>query len=323
MKKESTYRIINVLCATDNNYAPYCGVMLTSFLENHKAFHTEVYIVVKNRLKAEKKLKRLENLYDVNVNIIEFPYKDIVSSYPINHNLSLETYYRLFATELLPSDVDRVLYLDCDIVVDGNVSDMYFSDLDGISALVCPDFLMYVKHKGLATRLGYEEEKGYFNAGVMFINLDYWREHNIQESCLEYLKIHHDILFFYDQDVLNYVLRDTKKFVNLEYNFLSNLISKGVYNSLDTATKNEIISCHPRVIHFISPKPWSIFSYKYTYVSIWDKYCKMSQWRKPLFQKLPKEKPFNYFIKRYLLWPLGIKMHNLEPTEEWKESSHG
>ncbi len=259
MKKESTYRIINVLCATDNNYAPYCGVMLTSFLENHKAFHTEVYIVVKNRLKAEKKLKRLENLYDVNVNIIEFPYKDIVSSYPINHNLSLETYYRLFATELLPSDVDRVLYLDCDIVVDGNVSDMYFSDLDGISALVCPDFLMYVKHKGLATRLGYEEEKGYFNAGVMFINLDYWREHNILESCLEYLKIHHDILVLYDQDILNYVLRDTKKFVNLEYNFLSNLISKGFYNSFDTATKNEIISCHPRVIHFINPKPWSIF----------------------------------------------------------------
>ena len=237
MKKESTYRIINVLCATDNNYAPYCGVMLTSFLENHKTFHTEVYIVVKKRLKAEKKLKRLENLYDVNVNIIEFPYNDIVSSYPINHNLSLETYYRLFATELLPSDVDRVLYLDCDIVVDGNVSDMYFSDLDGISALVCPDFLMYVKHKGLATRLGYEEEKGYFNAGVMFINLDYWREHNILESCLEYLKIHHDILVLYDQDVLNYVLRDTKKFINLEYNFLSNLISKGFYNSFDTATR--------------------------------------------------------------------------------------
>ena len=73
MKKESTYRIINVLCATDKNYAPYCGVMLTSFLENHKTFHTEVYIVVKKRLKAEKKLKRLENLYDVNVNITLIP----------------------------------------------------------------------------------------------------------------------------------------------------------------------------------------------------------------------------------------------------------
>ena len=57
-------KTINILCATDDKYAPFCGVMLTSFLENHKAFHTEVYIVVKNRLKEEKRLKRLEQRYD-------------------------------------------------------------------------------------------------------------------------------------------------------------------------------------------------------------------------------------------------------------------
>ena len=50
---------INILCATDEKYAPYCGVMLTSFLENHKAFHTEVFIIVKSRMKAGKKLPRV------------------------------------------------------------------------------------------------------------------------------------------------------------------------------------------------------------------------------------------------------------------------
>ena len=72
-------KTMNILCATDDNYAPYCGVMLTSFLENHKAFHTEVYIVVKKRLKEEKRLKRLEERYDVKVNIVEFPFSDITS----------------------------------------------------------------------------------------------------------------------------------------------------------------------------------------------------------------------------------------------------
>ena len=62
-------KTMNILCATDDNYAPYCGVMLTSFLENHNGFHTEVYIIVKNRLKEENRLKRLENLYNVNVNM--------------------------------------------------------------------------------------------------------------------------------------------------------------------------------------------------------------------------------------------------------------
>lgn len=71
---------MNILCATDEKYAPHCGVMLTSFLENHKRFHTEVYIIVKSRLKAEKKLKNLEKLYDVKENIIDFPYYDVVSS---------------------------------------------------------------------------------------------------------------------------------------------------------------------------------------------------------------------------------------------------
>ena len=113
---------MNILCATDDNYAPYCGVMLTSFLENHKAFHTEVYIVVKKRLKEEKRLKRLEERYDVKVNIVEFPFSDITSYFPIgNQHWTIEMYYRLFAPELLPKDIDRVLYLDCDIIVDGDV----------------------------------------------------------------------------------------------------------------------------------------------------------------------------------------------------------
>ena len=130
-------KTMNILCATDDNYAPYCGVMLTSFLENHKAFHTEVYIVVKKRLKEEKRLKRLEERYDVKVNIVKFPFSEITSSFPIgNRHWTIEMYYRLFAPELLPKDIDRVLYLDCDIIVDGDVSKMYFSEIKDISAIV-------------------------------------------------------------------------------------------------------------------------------------------------------------------------------------------
>ena len=78
-------KTMNILCATDDNYAPYCGVMLTSFLENHKAFHTEVYIIVKNSLKEEKRLRRLEERYDVKVNIVEFPFSDITLSFLIGN----------------------------------------------------------------------------------------------------------------------------------------------------------------------------------------------------------------------------------------------
>ena len=187
MKKESTYRIINVLCATDNNYAPYCGVMLTSFLENHKAFHTEVYIIVKNNMKEEKRLKRLEERYDVKLNMVEFSFNDVTSSFPIgNGGWTIEMYYRLFAPVLLPKDIDRVLYLDCDIIVDGDVSKMYFSEIKDISAIVTTDFMSI--QAGNPKRLGYDERHGYFNSGMMLINIPYWREHDILRRSIKFIK---------------------------------------------------------------------------------------------------------------------------------------
>lgn len=307
---------INILCATDEKYAPYCGVMLTSFLENHKAFHTEVFIIVKSRMKAGKKLHRLEERYDVNVNIIEFPFKDVVSNFPLNVTyLSLETYYRLFAAELLPKELDRILYLDCDIIVDGDVSEIYFSDMVSISAFVVEDIPenILISHP---ERLGYPKEKGYFNAGVMMINLSYWREHNILKRSIVYIKNHHDILIYNDQDVLNVILQDSKKNVSLIYNFQHLAVLKKNYDKYDNKTKTVINTQNPKIIHYVSGlKPWTIYSYKFPFTAIWDKYCSMSLWRLPLFKQLPKEKPFNYFIKRYFLWPFGIMMSGREVAD--------
>ena len=302
---------MNILCATDGNYASYCGVMLTSFLENHKTFHTEVYIVVKKRLKEEKRLKRLEERYDVNVNMIEFPFNDVISTFPIScSNWTIETYYRLFVAELLPADLDRVLYLDCDIIVDGDVSEMYFSDMKGVSALVCTDIMSV--QSGSPKRLGYDENFGYFNAGVILINMTYWREYDILKRCIEFIKKHYDILLYNDQDVLNYVLHDSKKIIGIEYNFLTLYIIKGDYKNLNFETQQEVLTCCPKIIHYTQMKPWTIFSYKFPLTRVWEKYCKVSLWSSPFFKELPKDKPFNYFIKRYFLWPFGIKFHIYE-----------
>ena len=299
-------KTMNILCATDDKYAPYCGVMLTSFLENHKDFHTEVYIIVKNSLKEEKRLRRLEERYDVKVNIMEFPFNEIASSFPINNGLfSVETYYRLFAADILPEDMERILYLDCDIIVDGDVSDIYFSDLDGISAFVAYDIpeRMTQSH---CVRLGYPKEYGYFNAGMMMINLNFWREHDIKKRCVNYITEHHDILTLYDQDVLNYVLQDSKKYVSVLYNFQENTLQKYNYDMYSPAMKKEVDTCRPKIIHFTTPaKPWVIFSYPRPFYKLWHRYKNISMWRH-VSDKLPEEKPFNYFIKRYFLWPLGI-----------------
>ena len=309
---------MNILCATDDKYAPYCGVMLTSFLENHKAFHTEVYIIVKNNLKEEKRLKRLEERYDVKLNMVEFSFNDVTSSFPIgNGGWTIEMYYRLFASELLPKDIDRVLYLDCDIIVDGDVSNMYFSDLDGFSALVCTDIMSV--QSGSPKRLGYDERHGHFNSGMMLINIPYWREHDILRRSIKFIKENSERLIYYDQDVLNYVLHDSKKFIGIEYNFVSPYIMKSVFNDLDQEIHQKVLTCSPKIIHYTHMKPWTIFAYKFPLTRVWEKYCKVSLWSLPLFKELPKDKPFNYFIKRYFLWPFGIKYQDFEAIDEWKK----
>ena len=297
---------MNILCATDEKYAPYCGVMLTSFLENHKSFHTEVHIIVKSRLKAEKKLKRLEKRYDVEVNIIEFPFIDVVSTIDICHEyLTVETLYRLFVTDILPKELDRVLYLDCDIIVDSDVSELFSMDLDGISALVAVDTPWHtmVSHP---KRLGYPEEKGYFNAGVMMINLEYWREHNISSQCYAFLKKNFRNLSLFDQDVLNVILLYSKKYVSLTYNFQHTAVLKEYYDLYDEETKAVVSSQKPKIIHYTTRmKPWLLYSYGGPFCAVWRRYKRRSMWWH-LMDILPKEKPFNYFIKRYFLWPFGF-----------------
>lgn len=311
-------KTMNILCATDDKYAPYCGVMLTSFLENHKGFHTEVYIIVKNNLKEEKRLKRLEERYDVKLNMVEFSFNDVTSSFPIGiGGWTIEMYYRLFASELLPKDIDRVLYLDCDIIVDGDVSNMYFSDLDGFSALVCTDIMSV--QSGSPKRLGYDERHGYFNSGMMLINIPYWREHDILRRSIKFIKENSERLIYYDQDVLNYVLHDSKKFIGIEYNFVSPYIMKSVFNDLDQEIHQKVPTCSSKIIHYTHMKPWTIFAYKFPLTRVWEKYCKVSLWSLPLFKELPKDKPFNYFIKRYFLWPFGIKYQDFEAIDEWKK----
>ena len=172
---------------------------------------------------------------------------------------------------------------------------------------------------GNPKRLGYDESFGYFNAGMMLINISYWREHDILQRSINYIKENSEILFLYDQDVLNYVLHDSKKFIGIEYNFFSLYITKMTFDSIDENTKKAVINCKPRIIHFIKPKPWTIFSYKFPLTRVWEKYCKVSLWSSPFFKELPKDKPFNYFIKRYLLWPFGIKLHIIEAIDEWKK----
>ena len=114
----------NILCATDDNYVPYCGIMLTSLFENNKGLNFCIYILVEHLSnKSKSEFATLAKKYSQNIEIITVDGEKLKEC-PIRtgDHVSIVTYYRLLAPILLPSDVDKILYLDCDMIINGNIT---------------------------------------------------------------------------------------------------------------------------------------------------------------------------------------------------------
>ena len=147
-------------------------------------------------------------------------------------------YYRLLIPDLFPS-LSTMLYLDVDIVVIDSIDEMLKTDLSGIGAAVVrePD-----PHKlgsfGVAPGQ-------YFNSGMMLMNLDYWRRHDIGRKALDFAKTHPEAILAWDQCALNVTLLGQVKYLDPKWNCtLSN-------------AKNYNCS-NPAIVHYTGQrKPWS------------------------------------------------------------------
>ena len=198
---------MKIVCATDDNFVQHCTIMLTSLLLNNR--NVSIYLLTEG-LKYEKECiirKQVEDLGGtlriclVNTNIVEkFP---MPSDSNLTH-ISRATYYRLLISEILPQDVEKVIYLDCDIIINKSIQKLWEIDLNEYALAAVPQIGSGYE----AERLGYPIQYGYFNAGVNVINMEYWRHNNIANKLVEYLVTNHNRIKYHDQDVLNAVLYD-------------------------------------------------------------------------------------------------------------------
>lgn len=252
---------MNIVCCTDMNYVPYCGVMLTSLLENNREAARIVIHIIDNAL--------TDGGRDALRRIVEGKYGREIAFYPLEQELmevfpdtnsyvSLTTYCKLFVASLLPADVHSVLYLDCDVIVVGSLEGLWDCSLEGKAMAAVKD-----AHRGLdedCRRLGIDYGKeGYYNAGVMLLNLDYWRENNVLQKALSFLAGHADCLPYHDQDVMNGTLHGQIVPLPLRYNLHDSLFHRKRYmEPADEAQAEQELQPGRRVvIHFSSRrKPW-------------------------------------------------------------------
>ena len=304
---------ISIVCATDDNYVPYCGIMLTSVFDNNKDSEIEVYILIDKPLSVSncRRIERLSRHYHQKIHLVMVD-NSFVAQFPTRgmSYWSVAMYYRLFAVELLPNSIDTILYLDCDIIVNSSIESLFEIDMeDAAIASVCD---IYNFSTECSERLGYPPEGGYFNSGVMLMNMSYWREHRIGEECLDYLKNNYNCLLANDQDVLNAILWDRKLELPLTYNYQLQFLSSYFFNLQSPSMKQNILDTYenPTIIHYAySIKPWSVMYYRLPFSDVWEHYKRISQWSHTL-PTLPRRKVVNNLIKRYIMWPMGLMKYN-------------
>ena len=183
----STKREIPIFFATDDNYAPFLAVAINSMLDNaSKEYFYKIFVLTTDldeKLKNQILIEKTEN------SSIEFvSLKDELDKmseiFHLRDYYSKETYYRFFIARLFPQ-YEKILYLDCDIIVLGDVSKLYNTDISDKYVAAAPEEVMAVVNtfgEYVEKTLDIQRDK-YFNAGILLINAKKFRENNIEQGC--------------------------------------------------------------------------------------------------------------------------------------------
>lgn len=302
--------IKHVLCSTDEKYSPYCEIMLISVLENNR--NVNIYIITSPEFsnKARLKLKRLEKKYNCNIIFITVDPKLLVlCKTDCNEYISVATYYKIFAAQLLPSELKKVLYLDCDIIINKSLDNLWNIDISNYALAGVDD--IFSEDDDTYQRLNYPKTYSYVNAGMLLINLEYWRKNNVLQNCLNYIEKNYNKILWCEQDVLNALYHKSILKIPLYFNYQIPMLMTYHFNRYSNTFKEKImLEKQPIVIHYVGNiKPWMVEYYLNPYYKEWNKYKNLSKWRFffPVFTKNQKIKSM---IKRYILWPLGWKKNN-------------
>lgn len=291
----------HVVCSTDNNYAPYCGAMICSLLENNK-YDFNIHIIFDNL--SEQNKSRLNDLI--------ISYNNLCTFHKLNINLNTKqvegsrtlpnaTYYRLLLSSLMPNNIHKILYLDCDIIILQDISYLYTIDLSEYSVAAIADLKCMPLNGKHRNNMSIPYNGIYFNAGVMLINLDYWRNNNIEKQLLNI--VNSKSLFFHDQDALNYVLKNTWYMLPPQTCYLNLCPIELLYFK----TKNDLYAYLNNIsmIHYISNiKPWHDILI-YPNRKIFIDYINKTPWGKE-FKKVPLKHNLNLYKKI-----INIQLNNI------------
>ncbi len=289
--------VMHIAMCSDSNYAMPMGVAMISICENNQNSEIVFHLVITDEGEDnEARDKKLQPLREIGER-----YGQQVVFYSISQEqlaafkctgvgyISTTAFARVFLPEILSTDISRVLYMDCDIAVDGSLLPLWQTVMPND----CPLGAVIDANSQLCEyRLKIPQGISYYNSGILLMNLDVWRREAITQKMVDCAVAYQYPLL--DQDVINVVLQGRILPLPVTYNFqilfyfggpdtwhVDNVITKEIHATLEK----------PVLIHYLTPnKPWS--NEFCPHREVWEKYCDMSPWH-----GLPK-RPVSTLLQR-------------------------
>ena len=281
------------LCFNDA-YVPYASVTIQSIWQ-----HTvgEVHIHVLTDYLSEQNIQFLKR-WNVEIYMVE---DDKIFDGIDVSVWSKYTLYRLFLPNYLDKGIRKILYLDCDVIVNGSLDELFNLDMSDMAVGGCIDTLTYSDE--VFTRLGYDYSDGYICAGVLLMNLDYWRNANLSTRIINYMKSNPDKIAFLEQDALNLLCCNNKIILPARYGVQVPFFRNDKFIEEHIDELEELIE-RPTIVHFAGYQPWIYCKNKSLHSRLWwDTYKSLKAFPQV---KVDYVKSIVKYLGRYILSKLHL-----------------
>ena len=252
---ENNLEVIPIFFAVDDGYMPYLAVALESLIDNaSKNYYYSIKILYTNINEENKKRINKYQRDNVNIEFVDLNYyiEKVKDKLYTRDYYTKTTYFRLFIANLYPQ-YNKAIYLDSDIIVLGDISELYNVELGNNLIAAAPDDVIQttkVFQEYAEKVVGVADYRNYFNAGILLMNLDEFRKFNFQEKFL-YLLETIKFTVAQDQDYLNRLCKGKVKIIHKGWDRMP--------IAVDDIPIEEI-----KIVHYnLADKPWRYDNVRY------------------------------------------------------------
>lgn len=288
---------IHIAYGIDNNFIRAMGISITSIILNNIKEKIVFHIISSSDIE-DKNLKYIEKISEqYNITIHVYIISSCFKSLPKTSYISRATYNRLLIPLILKDKTDKVLYLDADVICLSSLEKLIKLDFDEYVTMVVMESNDVVV-KGQISELGLKNNR-YFNAGVLYINIEKWLKLKINDKILKEINKHKSLKFM-DQDLLNIILENHCKYIDKIYNYTFDIMykeNKYIYDIPDNVV----------FLHYVGKfKPWQ----EWCMHPLREKFRNISQqslWKDISWDKPKTYKDMKKMGKSYLIYGHRLK----------------